>query len=286
MLQIVFELAKPRFDLGALRLPVSELRRQPGHFCLGRCQIREQFIQGLTAVALAVPPATSTAPPTPPPPWTPTDPRSTRVATASPHTDSPPPTAADRTRHAGAGDLHSAPTQAAGFIGTVSDGRAGGGEHTGSGQPGLVPGVAAPLLRLAARVIDLVVWLAIGAAANRLGGGIRGITLWALGLVAYEAITTAVLGGTVGKRLLGLSVSGRSFRPSDPVTAVGRALALVGPFYPLWVANLLPAFISAPMRLAALVYVFVNLVLVFTGAQREAVWDLVARTWVVRRSPS
>lgn len=77
-------------------------------------------------------------------------------------------------------------------------------------------------IRFAARLIDFAIAGALaGALGALMGFGYDWLVVGALLVLAYFAVTTALLGGTIGKRLLGLRVvdgDGRS--PS-----LGRSLA-------------------------------------------------------------
>lgn len=172
----------------------------------------------------------------------------------------------------------------------------------GTPQPG--PGssdeaavnIALPIPRIAARVIDWILWLAIRAGAAAFIGYVAGsepADTWldralipVLGVILisiYEIGLVARTGATVGKMAMGLKVVNRDGRAVDLSTAMYRVL-------PLLVVGLIEAFLFGRTWwltilgllgfLALLVYSFVTL---FSDSLRRTPWDRLAGTLVARR---
>jgi uncharacterized RDD family membrane protein YckC len=164
----------------------------------------------------------------------------------------------------------------------------------GAAGPGVVPApgtapasdLASPGQRIGARLIDWLLWVVITAVITLLffdpdtagGFGDNG-DAWLAGLlttlavVAYEVGFVATKGATPGKLALGLRVARADTRvtPVDLSTAVVRVTPLL--------LNLIPVALLSLLVFAAAVASFF---LLFADAQRQTVWDKLARTVVVR----
>ncbi len=172
----------------------------------------------------------------------------------------------------------------------------------GAPQPG--PGsadeaavnVALPVPRIAARVIDWVLWLAIRAGAAAFISYVTGsdstdnwlerALIPVLGVILislYEISMVARSGATVGKMAMGLKVLNVDGTTVDLSTSMLRIL-------PLLVAGLIEAFLFGRSWwltmlgllgfFLLLAYSFVSL---FTGPSRRTPWDRLAGTLVARR---
>ncbi len=158
--------------------------------------------------------------------------------------------------------------------------------------------VALPIPRMAARVIDWVLWLAIRAGAAAFVGYVAGSdsadtwldralipTLGVILIAVYELSMVARSGATVGKMALGLEVVNADGSTVDLSTSMLR-------IFPLLVVGLAEAFLfgltwwvtalGLVAVLAVVVYAFVAL---FTDPTRRTPWDRLAGTLVVRRQP-
>lgn len=147
--------------------------------------------------------------------------------------------------------------------------------------------LAAPGQRLLARLIDWAIWIAIsmvlavvvGGGRSTLGTEVTGGS-WLAGLVstllivAYEVWFVANKGGTPGKLVLGLRVADAATRatPVDYGTSVKRVVPILIQFVPL----------IGP--LVSFVIGVISIVLIFTDARRQTIWDKIAGTVVVRAS--
>ncbi len=145
--------------------------------------------------------------------------------------------------------------------------------------------LAEPLARLGARLIDGFIWLfvfivlavAFGGGAASMGNNDLGSGAWFAGVLgtlvtsAYEVLMVANKGGTVGKLALGLKVVKEDGSPADLQTAIMRIVTnLIG------IVPFIGSFISAIVGLA-------SIVMIFTDARKQTVWDKVAKTIVVKR---
>lgn len=172
------------------------------------------------------------------------------------------------------------------------------------GEPKPVPGapqevagggivLAEPLNRIAARVIDGILWLIFGLIISAIivgssgfsGAGDAGFVRVALagiiatlGVAAYEIVMVANRGATLGKMALGLKVvkadGGGDVEMEDAVRRMAHYLAL----------GLLAAItggIGIIFNLVLLVIGIVSLVFLFTDERRQAVWDRIAKTVVI-----
>ncbi len=169
------------------------------------------------------------------------------------------------------------------------------------GGPQPVPGVsqapataagdlAEPVMRIAARLIDYVLWIVVGFIVNIIfiGGSLftqsnasffrsvlAGLVITAI-VAAYEIVMVANRGQTVGKMALNLRVVRADRSPVDMRDAVMRIV----PYIAIGVIGALPI-ISILATLAAIVVVIVSLVFLFTDPNRQTIWDRVAKTVVV-----
>ena len=145
--------------------------------------------------------------------------------------------------------------------------------------------LAEPLARLGARIIDAIIWIFIfmilavtlGGGSAAVGNSDLGGRAWIAGVLgtlitsAYEVFMVANKGGTVGKLLLGLKVVKEDGSPADLQTAIMRIVTnLVG------IVPIIGGYISALVGLA-------SIVMIFTDARKQTVWDKVAKTIVVKR---
>lgn len=145
--------------------------------------------------------------------------------------------------------------------------------------------LAEPLARLGARIIDAIIWIFIfmilavtlGGGSAAVGNNDLGGRAWIAGVLgtlitsAYEVLMVANKGGTVGKLLLGLKVVKEDGSPADLQTAIMRIVTnLVG------IVPVIGGYISALVGLA-------SIVMIFTDARKQTVWDKVAKTIVVKR---
>ncbi|MDA3040266.1 MAG: RDD family protein [Actinomycetota bacterium] len=149
--------------------------------------------------------------------------------------------------------------------------------------------LGAPRSRMAARFIDVTIWiiiwilvsmaftLAIAGGSGTLGssdiyfhpliGGVAGT----LSIVAYETFLVANKGASLGKLVLGLAVLKEDGSPADVKTGFRRASLLLVGLVPI---------------LGFIIYLFAfvaSLVMIFTDARNQSVWDKVAKTIVVKR---
>ncbi len=156
--------------------------------------------------------------------------------------------------------------------------------------------VALPIPRMAARLIDWVIWLAIRAGAGAFIGYVAGsdpgdtwldralVPVLAVILIAlYEIAMVARTGATVGKMALGLKVVDPAGTPVDLSSSMIRVLLLL-------MAGLLEGFAFGRtwwvtvLGLAAFVALIgYSFVLLFTDQNRRLPWDRLANTLVARR---
>lgn len=174
----------------------------------------------------------------------------------------------------------------------------------GAPQPG--PGsadgaavnIALPIPRIAARVIDWILWLAIRAGAAAFIGYVAGsesADTWldralipVLGVVLisiYEILLVARTGATVGKMAMGLRVVNGDGSAVDLSTAMFRVL-------PLLIAGLTEAFLFGRtwwltiLGLVAFVaLISYSFVMLFVDPSRRTPWDRLAGTLVARPQP-
>jgi uncharacterized RDD family membrane protein YckC len=154
--------------------------------------------------------------------------------------------------------------------------------------PGVAVGDAFPLAdlarRLAARLIDVVIWIAATIVIDRivgwsLGGAEALSTLLAgAAIVGYEAFSVGRRGATVGKRALGLAVVAEDGAPADLAAGLRRAGLLglltvvsIVPF--LWVLS----FVAVPLL------VLVGMLMIYADDRQQTPWDKLGRTLVVMR---
>ncbi len=156
--------------------------------------------------------------------------------------------------------------------------------------------IALPIPRIAARVIDWVLWLAIRAGAAAFVGYVAGSDsgdTWfdralipVLGVVlisVYEISMVARAGTTVGKMALGLKVVNTDGTRVDLATSTLRIL-------PLLLAGLVEGLLFGRTwwltilgLLAFLVLIVYSFVTLFTDSSRRTPWDRLAGTLVARR---
>jgi uncharacterized RDD family membrane protein YckC len=147
------------------------------------------------------------------------------------------------------------------------------------GMGGTGQTLASPGLRMAARVIDAILTGIVGSLLGAVSfdfddlpsyGSIAAFAIFAL---AYDALTTHYLGGTLGKLLLGMRVaeaeSGMT-PPTLPVAAKRAANRLL---------NLVPGIGSIIVALIGLA----SLVLLFTDDRNQTVMDKFAATVVIKK---
>jgi uncharacterized RDD family membrane protein YckC len=155
-----------------------------------------------------------------------------------------------------------------------------------------MPPLATPGQRIGARLIDVVINLAIGfvvaaivvssdesAGVGGFGGDVSAGTRALLSILSiaigfvYEAVITALKGGTPGKLLLGLRVV-----DADRGSPVTFAQAIVR-----WAIPGVFGLIPVLGALVVFVVFIVSFVFLFTDARRQTVSDKVAKTVVVRK---
>lgn len=172
----------------------------------------------------------------------------------------------------------------------------------GAPQPGpgssddAVVTIALPVPRIAARVIDWVLWLAIRAGAAAFIGYVAGsepadnwldrALIPVLGIILisiYEFSLVALTGATVGKMAMGLRVVNSDGTAVDLSTAMFRVL-------PLLVAGLVEAFLFGRTwwltilgLLAFVALIVYGFVMLFADSSRRTPWDRLAGTLVARR---
>lgn len=158
-----------------------------------------------------------------------------------------------------------------------------------AGVPDALHGALAdPLKRVAARLIDLVVWVLIGNVLPALIGlGFFGTRVSNIVLelivravfialvVAYEVLMIGTQGATVGKMLLGLKVVNDDGSPADYMTGLMRMAIYI-------VVGMLMVFPVLGLVLFAVLTVM-GFVMLFVDAKQQTPWDKVGRTLVVER---
>ena len=156
--------------------------------------------------------------------------------------------------------------------------------------------IALPIPRIAARVIDWILWLAIRAGAAAFIGYVAGSEsgdTWldralipVLGVIlisVYEISMVARSGATVGKMAMGLKVVDNDGTAVDLSTSMLRVL-------PLLVVGLIEAFLFGRtwwLTILGLMGFFglvvYSFVMLFADSSRRAPWDRLAGTLVARR---
>ena len=145
--------------------------------------------------------------------------------------------------------------------------------------------LAEPLARLGARVIDIIIWIivssilavVVGGGTSAVGSTDFGVRSWIAGaittmlLIAYETYMVANKGATVGKIALGLKVVNEDGSAADLQTGFKR-IAIV-------LLNFIPILGPLVLILASLA----SVVMIFTDARHQTVWDKVGKTIVVKR---
>lgn len=163
--------------------------------------------------------------------------------------------------------------------------------------PGAVP-PAEPLNRIAARIIDIILWFIVGSILQSVVAGANAFNQGALSDVsfgraalasligtaavsAYEILMVANRGATLGKMALGLKVvKDDGTTPADMNDAVRRMIIYIalGVFGALFATSV---GLSSLLGLVTIVVGLVSLVFLFTDDKRQAVWDKVANTMVI-----
>ena len=154
--------------------------------------------------------------------------------------------------------------------------------------------LAEPINRIAGRFVDWILWFIVsmivsavvaGAGSFTGNGDVAYIRLFLAGLinliavVAYEVVMPVQAGGTIGKMLLGTKIVKEDGSPVDYQVAGMRigiyaAIALLGALIP---------FIGIITFPIAVLIGIASTVMLFTDDRRRAVWDMVAKTVVVKR---
>lgn len=136
--------------------------------------------------------------------------------------------------------------------------------------------------RLLARLVDLLVWLAISVTVHAglgvpLVRGGTGAKWWIAGLISlvvigtYEVVLPVLAGGTIGKLAMGLGIVTEGGGPLYQHHALLRAtpvLLLAVPFFGLYLGLVASA---------------LSVVAIFFDRRDQALWDKLARTLVVRK---
>lgn len=164
------------------------------------------------------------------------------------------------------------------------------GTDQGMAQPGGVPGLAEPVMRIAARFIDYIIWFVIvmvfavifiGSLA--VGGNVDDVSfvatflaglLASAAIAAYETVLVGMKGQTLGKMALGLKVVRVDGSPADMRDGFMRIL-------PYFALGVLASIIPILPQLISFIIGVVSLIFLFTDANRQTVWDKVAKTLVV-----
>lgn len=145
--------------------------------------------------------------------------------------------------------------------------------------------LASPGLRLVARLADLVWWIIVSFIIAAVIGG--GSAVWGteasarqwlasavstVAIVALEIVFLTKKGATPGKMMVGIQVADVATRtsPIDTRSAVLRMVPMA-----IGIVPFIGGFIS-------LIIGVVSVILIFTDRQRQAVWDKLAGTVVVR----
>jgi uncharacterized RDD family membrane protein YckC len=139
--------------------------------------------------------------------------------------------------------------------------------------------------RVGARLIDLVIWVAIALVLDRIlvvlsfdGFGAMSGLVGGLAVSGYEAYMVGTGGATVGKRLIGLSVMNEDGSVVGLAGGIRRAAILVGltllglvPY--LWVLS----WLVIPLLLLA------GILMIYADDRQQTPWDKIGRTLVVMR---
>jgi uncharacterized RDD family membrane protein YckC len=147
--------------------------------------------------------------------------------------------------------------------------------------------LAEPGKRLAARLIDGIVWFFISLVSSLvLAGGsifsgeqpsfVRGAIAGIVGgllVVAYEALMVGTNGATAGKLALGLKVVNEDGSTADMQTGLRRMF--------LYIGFIFLALIPILGNVLFLVMAIAGLVLLFTDARHQTPWDKIGKTLVV-----
>ncbi len=155
----------------------------------------------------------------------------------------------------------------------------------GSGAPTGTANLAEPLSRIGARLIDLAIWIVITMVlAVSVGGGTAGVgqtsfsgRSWFAGVIstliiaAYEVYMVANKGGTLGKLAVGLRVVNEDGSPADMNTAVKRVIV-----YLIGIVPVIGGIITFFAGIA-------SIIMLFTDARNQTVWDKIAKTIVVKQ---
>lgn len=155
---------------------------------------------------------------------------------------------------------------------------------------GAVPGLAEPIMRIGARLIDYIVWFVtifvlgfifVGGVAVANGADDVSFAASFLAsfvaiaiITAYETFLVGSRGQTLGKMALGLRVVRADGSAPDMKDGFMRIL-------PYTVLGVLGAVIPILPGLISLIIGLVSLVFLFTDPNRQTVWDKIAKTLVV-----
>lgn len=154
--------------------------------------------------------------------------------------------------------------------------------------------LADPVVRIAGRFIDWILWMVVTSIVSAIIVGssmftgdanISYVRLLLAGIinllivVAYETMMTAQTGGTVGKMLLGTKVVKEDGSPVDIQVAAMR----IGLYAVITFLGSLASFLGLITTGLLLVIGIGSTVLLFTDERRRAVWDMIAKTVVVKR---
>jgi uncharacterized RDD family membrane protein YckC len=150
-----------------------------------------------------------------------------------------------------------------------------------------------PVNRIAARLIDYVLWIVVSAISNTIFGigalaanrnDVSYVAALAAGLLSviliagYEIFMVGSRGATLGKLALGLKVT----RAADGSAPDYKDAAMrMSPFIALSVLSGLIAPLSLIISLVLLGIGVASLVLLFTDPNRQTLWDKIAKTRVV-----
>ncbi|MFK8022877.1 MAG: RDD family protein [Ilumatobacter sp.] len=153
--------------------------------------------------------------------------------------------------------------------------------------------LAARWRRIVGRLIDLVMWapvligfgyIAIGSDTAQNASATAQFALAVVAtagstilIVIYEVVLTLVVGGTLGKKMVGTRVVGIE---GDAELDARRLMLRMSPFIATSLLSVVPILgvLTGP---AAFVIIVASVVFLYTDGQRQAVWDKAARTIVV-----
>ena len=152
--------------------------------------------------------------------------------------------------------------------------------------------LASPGQRIGARVIDWIIWLVVSAVLAALfgagmvttggddvnvGASIAAGLVGAAIVTAYEVVMVSTRGATLGKMALNLKVVEEDGSPATTRDALLRMAIYIASA----VLGVIPV-LGILASIATFVIAIVSLVFLFTDDRKQAVWDKVAHTIVVR----